>query len=223
MSCTSDVFPRGAGDAFGLMYVGDLLAPVPEPATMLLVGSVLGRPWAYILPASPARRHRSKLDLADSETRSGPPVDRWAASFFSGAYSPRGGEILREAPPVYQPQRTPPSSMRAAIWLRVRGAGRPSRRTISTPDPHRPVFNPRVPPSSWWAGKAAGAPPRSGAPGRLAYLISVRTLRASSFAPERPPGRQTAKFERAFGERCPFRPPGDRPFPRCTAPGGFIG
>ena len=35
-----DVFQR-AGDAFGLMYVGDLLAPVPEPATMLLVGSVL--------------------------------------------------------------------------------------------------------------------------------------------------------------------------------------
>jgi len=35
-----DVFQR-AGDAFGLLYSGDLLAPVPEPATMLLVGSVL--------------------------------------------------------------------------------------------------------------------------------------------------------------------------------------
>jgi hypothetical protein len=34
-----DVFQR-AGDAFGLLYTGDL-TPVPEPATMLLVGSVL--------------------------------------------------------------------------------------------------------------------------------------------------------------------------------------
>jgi hypothetical protein len=34
-----DVFQRGAG-AFGLMYAGELTA-VPEPATMLLVGSVL--------------------------------------------------------------------------------------------------------------------------------------------------------------------------------------
>jgi hypothetical protein len=38
---TFDTFQRG-GDAFGLLYQGELeLAPVPEPATMLLVGSVL--------------------------------------------------------------------------------------------------------------------------------------------------------------------------------------
>jgi hypothetical protein len=34
-----DVFQRG-GDAFGLLFQGDL-QPVPEPATMLLVGAVL--------------------------------------------------------------------------------------------------------------------------------------------------------------------------------------